>query len=92
MPLPIADTRFKATRIDADTTLIIAPHTHVLEQANLWLVQGRDRDMILDTGMGIRPRKPGPANQAPPAWPRQPGPANLAPSTWPRKPGPANLA
>jgi glyoxylase-like metal-dependent hydrolase (beta-lactamase superfamily II) len=30
----------------------------VLEQANMFLVQGRDRDMILDTGMGIVPLRP----------------------------------
>lgn len=58
MPLPVADTWYQATRIDADTTLILEPHVHVLEQANLWLVEGRDRDMILDTGMGIVPLRP----------------------------------
>jgi glyoxylase-like metal-dependent hydrolase (beta-lactamase superfamily II) len=58
MTLPIADQWYKATRIDADTTLIIEPHIHVLEQANMWLVEGRDRDMILDTGMGVVPLRP----------------------------------
>jgi len=58
MPLPVADHWYRATRIDADTTLIIEPHIHVLEQANLWLVEGRDRDMILDTGMGVVPLRP----------------------------------
>lgn len=58
MTLPIADQWYRATRIDADTTLIIEPHIHVLEQANLWLVEGRDRDMILDTGMGVVPLRP----------------------------------
>jgi len=58
MPLPVADQWYKATRIDADTTLIIEPYVHVLEQANLWLVEGRDRDMILDTGMGVMPLRP----------------------------------
>ena len=58
MTLPVAETWFKATRIDDDTTLIIEPHIHVLEQANMWLVEGTDRDMILDTGMGVIPFKP----------------------------------
>lgn len=58
MPLPVADSWYHATRIDDRTTLIIEPHVHVLEQANLWLVEGRDRDMILDTGMGIVPLAP----------------------------------
>ena len=58
MTIPIADQWYRATRIDADTTLIIEPHIHVLEQANLWLVEGRDRDMIIDTGMGVVPLRP----------------------------------
>ena len=58
MTLPVADAWFKATKIDADTTLIIEPHIHVLEQANMWLVEGTERDMILDTGMGVIPFKP----------------------------------
>lgn len=58
MTLSVADQWYKATRIDADTTLIIEPHIHVLEQANMWLVEGRDRDMILDTGMGVVPLRP----------------------------------
>jgi glyoxylase-like metal-dependent hydrolase (beta-lactamase superfamily II) len=58
MTLPVADTWFTATRIDDDTTLILEPQIHVLEQANLWLVEGRDRDMIIDTGMGVVPIRP----------------------------------
>lgn len=58
MTLPVAETWFTATKIDADTTLILEPHIHVLEQANMFLVEGRDRDMILDTGMGVIPLKP----------------------------------
>lgn len=56
--LPVAETWFQATKIDADTTLIIEPHIHVLEQANMFLVEGSARDMILDTGMGVIPFKP----------------------------------
>lgn len=58
MTLPVADTWYTSKKIDADTTLILEPHVHVLEQANMFLVEGRDRDMILDTGMGIVPLKP----------------------------------
>ncbi|MEM1387185.1 MAG: MBL fold metallo-hydrolase [Pseudomonadota bacterium] len=58
MTLPIADDWFEAKTIDADTTLIIEPHIHVLEQANMFLVEGSDRDMIFDTGMGVIPFKP----------------------------------
>ncbi len=58
MTLPVAESWFKASKIDADTTLIIEPHIHVLEQANMFLVEGSERDMILDTGMGVIPFKP----------------------------------
>ncbi|MGR3515240.1 MAG: MBL fold metallo-hydrolase [Paracoccaceae bacterium] len=58
MTLPVADAWFQSTKIDAQTTLIIEPHIHVLEQANMFLVEGSERDMILDTGMGVVPFKP----------------------------------
>lgn len=58
MTLPVADTWFKSTKIREDTTLILEPHIHVLEQANMFLVEGSERDMILDTGMGVIPFKP----------------------------------
>jgi glyoxylase-like metal-dependent hydrolase (beta-lactamase superfamily II) len=31
---------------------------HPLFQANMYLVEGTDRDMILDTGMGVAPLRP----------------------------------
>lgn len=58
MTLPVADAWFAAQKIDADTTLIIEPHIHVLEQANMFLVEGSARDMILDTGIGVIPLRP----------------------------------
>lgn len=58
MALPLADHWFKATKLDADTTLILEPHIHVLEQANMFLIEGSMRDLILDTGMGVVPLKP----------------------------------
>jgi len=58
MTLPVADTWFRATRLDQDITLIVEPHIHVLEQANMFLVEGTERDMILDTGMGVIPFRP----------------------------------
>ncbi len=56
--LPVANQWFTARSVGPDVTLILEPHVHVLEQANMFLVQGRDRDMILDTGMGIVPLAP----------------------------------
>ncbi len=58
MTLPIATQWYTSTKIDEDTTLILEPHVHVLEQANMFLVEGSERDMILDTGMGVIPLRP----------------------------------
>jgi glyoxylase-like metal-dependent hydrolase (beta-lactamase superfamily II) len=58
MQLPVADTWFTCRQVGPNVTLILEPHVHVLEQANMFLVQGHERDMILDTGMGIVPLRP----------------------------------
>jgi glyoxylase-like metal-dependent hydrolase (beta-lactamase superfamily II) len=58
MTLPVAAEWYTANRINEDTTVIIEPYIHVLEQANMFLVEGSERDMILDTGMGVVPLKP----------------------------------
>ncbi|MEM8729244.1 MAG: MBL fold metallo-hydrolase [Pseudomonadota bacterium] len=58
MTLTVAENWYVAQKIAADTTLVLEPHIHVLEQANMWLVEGTERDMILDTGMGVVPLKP----------------------------------
>lgn len=58
MTLPVADNWFMAKQLDDDTTVIIEPYIHVLEQANMFLVEGSTHDMILDTGMGVVPFKP----------------------------------
>lgn len=58
MKLPVATQWYTSKKIDDHTTLILEPHVHVLEQANMFLVEGSTRDMILDTGMGIVPLKP----------------------------------
>lgn len=58
MTLPVAERWFRATRIDPAITVIIEPHVHVLEQANMFLIEGRDRDVILDSGMGVAPLRP----------------------------------
>ncbi len=52
---PIADKWFKITKVDDATDMLLEPHVHVLEQANMFFVRGSERDMIIDTGMGIVP-------------------------------------
>jgi glyoxylase-like metal-dependent hydrolase (beta-lactamase superfamily II) len=51
--LPIADRWFDVKRISDDITLLWEPHVTPLMRCNIWHVRGRDRDLMIDTGMGI---------------------------------------
>lgn len=54
MPLlPIADKWFESERISNDITLLWEPHVIPLMRCNIWHVRGRDRDLVIDTGMGV---------------------------------------
>ncbi len=53
MTLPIADQWFTFDRVSDDITLILEPYVTRLEQCNIWHVRGRDRDLLIDTGMGV---------------------------------------
>lgn len=53
MPIQIADRWFERRRIDDDITLLWEPHVVPLMRCNIWHVRGRDRDLLIDTGMGI---------------------------------------
>ena len=51
--LPIADRWFDRTRIDDSITLLWEPYVIPLMRCNIWHVRGRDRDLVVDTGMGM---------------------------------------
>jgi glyoxylase-like metal-dependent hydrolase (beta-lactamase superfamily II) len=51
--LPIADRWFDHRAISADVTLLWEPHVIELMRCNIWHVRGRDRDLVIDTGMGV---------------------------------------
>lgn len=53
MELPVADQWFIRERIDNRITLLTEPHVHPFLRCNIWHVRGRDRDLLIDTGMGI---------------------------------------
>ena len=53
MPVHIADRWFETRRIDDAITLVFEPHVIPLMRCNIWHVRGRDRDLLIDTGMGI---------------------------------------
>jgi len=53
MALPIADHWFDRKRIDDEITLLWEPHVDPLLRCNIWHVRGRDRDALIDSGLGI---------------------------------------
>jgi glyoxylase-like metal-dependent hydrolase (beta-lactamase superfamily II) len=53
MALSIADRWFELRRVDDAITLLWEPHVVPLMRCNIWHVRGRDRDLLIDTGMGI---------------------------------------
>ncbi len=52
-PLAIAERWFEWERLEDGITRIWEPHVIRVEQCNIWHVRGRDRDLLVDTGMGI---------------------------------------
>ena len=51
--MPIADHWFERRTIDDSITLLWEPHVIPLMRCNIWHVRGRDRDLVVDTGMGF---------------------------------------
>lgn len=53
MSLQIAHRWFDRGAIDAEVTLLWEPYVHPMLRCNIWHMRGRDRDLLVDTGMGI---------------------------------------
>jgi glyoxylase-like metal-dependent hydrolase (beta-lactamase superfamily II) len=53
MGFQVADQWFEFRRVDDDITLIWEPHVVPLIRCNIWHVRGRDRDLLIDTGLGM---------------------------------------
>ena len=51
--LPVAQRWFERQTIDDAITLLWEPHVVELMRCNIWHVRGRDRDLVIDTGMGV---------------------------------------
>jgi len=49
---------FSQRRLDDGVTLIWEPSLNPYYRCNIWHIRGRDRDLLIDTGMGIRPLGP----------------------------------
>lgn len=52
MGFQIASRWFERKQVSDDLTLLWEPHVHPLVRCNIWHVRGRDRDMLIDTGLG----------------------------------------
>ena len=55
MKLPIREPWFDAVEVEQGIHVITEPDVHALILANVWLISGRDRDLLVDTGNGIAP-------------------------------------
>lgn len=55
MPYPVAESWYTRTDMGDGITLLLEPHVDRLEQANFFHIKGRDRDLLIDSGMGIVP-------------------------------------
>jgi glyoxylase-like metal-dependent hydrolase (beta-lactamase superfamily II) len=55
LDLPVADPWFVTAHLADDVTHITEPHVHPLLRCNVWHVRGRDRDLVVDTSLGLLP-------------------------------------
>jgi len=53
MRLQIASRWFERRVVADGLTLLREPHAHPLLRCNIWYVRGRERDLLIDTGLGV---------------------------------------
>jgi glyoxylase-like metal-dependent hydrolase (beta-lactamase superfamily II) len=51
--LPIAERWFTRSRVDDSITLLTEQDADPAARCNIWHVRGRDRDLLVDTGLGV---------------------------------------
>jgi glyoxylase-like metal-dependent hydrolase (beta-lactamase superfamily II) len=51
--MQIADKWFERKNLAEDVIHLWEPHVHPLLRCNVWFVRGGDKDMLIDTGMGL---------------------------------------
>lgn len=54
----VADLWIASRKIGDGVSLFWEPHVHPFFRCNIWLVRGRERDLLIDSGMGLRPLRP----------------------------------
>ncbi|MEQ9039722.1 MAG: MBL fold metallo-hydrolase [Silicimonas sp.] len=58
MNLPVASEWYGLESVDDRTWCLTEPHVHPIFSANIFLVLGREADLVIDSGMGIAPLRP----------------------------------
>jgi glyoxylase-like metal-dependent hydrolase (beta-lactamase superfamily II) len=53
--LDIAGHWFERKSLSHGVTWLWEPHVHPLLRCNIWHIRGRDRDLLVDTGLGVAP-------------------------------------
>src|SRR5918994_1718287 len=52
--LPVAERWFRSQSVADGIALLVEDHLDPFSESNAWHVRGRDRDLVVDTGNGIR--------------------------------------
>ncbi len=55
--LPVVDPWFVVATVANGVTQVTEPHVHRLLRCNVWHVLGRDRDLVVDTSLGLTPMR-----------------------------------
>ena len=58
MTLPVVSQWYGVDSVDDRILCLTEPHVHPIFSANIFLVLGRDADLVIDSGMGIAPLRP----------------------------------
>lgn len=53
-----AETWFERREFGDGVSLLWEPYVHAFFRCNIWLVRGRERDLLIDSGMGLRALRP----------------------------------
>lgn len=56
-PLPVAGQWYEISAVGDGVHRILETHVMPWMRCNMWLVEGRDRDILIDSGMGLSPLK-----------------------------------
>ena len=56
--LEVAETWYRSRELGDGVTLIWEPHVHPFARCNIWYVRGQERDLLIDSGLGLRPLMP----------------------------------